>query len=124
VLARNGALASMSRKGNCYDNAAMEAFFSTLKLELIYRQEPGSPEQTSRQVFQYLETFYNPRRRHSSLGYLSPAEFEAQPSPGTQAVVPDGDRAAPSPSRAPLGPGLGACEGAPSGDTAGRVLST
>lgn len=73
------AIASMSRKGNCYDNAAMEAFWSTLKLELVYRQpeEFATPEQAHPALFDYIEVFYNRQRLHTALGYRSPAEFEA-----------------------------------------------
>jgi len=73
------AIASMSRKGNCYDNAVMEAFWSTLKLELIYRQ-PAKGFQTHDQaraaIFGYIEVFYNRQRLHSSLGYQTPMAFE------------------------------------------------
>jgi putative transposase len=73
------AVASMSRKGNCYDNAAMEAFWSTLKMELIYRREEefATPAEARAALFHYIEIFYNRQRLHSSLGYQSPAEFEA-----------------------------------------------
>ena len=67
---------SMSRKGNCWDNAVVESFFSTLKTELVYRSSFITRDQARSAVFDYVETFYNPKRRHSSLGYLSPAEFE------------------------------------------------
>lgn len=72
------AIASMSRKGNCYDNAVMEAFWSTLKLELIYRQEQEFVTRTAarRALFDYIEVFYNRQRLHSALGYQSPAAFE------------------------------------------------
>jgi transposase InsO family protein len=71
------AIASMSRKGNCYDNAVMEAFWSTLKLELIYRRETfSSTEQARQSLFEYIEVFYNRQRLHSALGYQSPAAFE------------------------------------------------
>jgi putative transposase len=69
-----GVTCSMSRTGDCYDNAVMEAFFSRLKIELADRFE--SAEQAKRELFDYLEGFYNPRRRHSTLGYVSPAVFE------------------------------------------------
>jgi len=69
-------VASMSRKGNCYDNAAMEAFWSTLKLELIYRRQFQNCTQVRHAVFDYVETFYNRKRLHSSLGYQTPADFE------------------------------------------------
>lgn len=72
------AIASMSRQGNCYDNAIMEAFWSTLKLELIYRQpeEFATRQQAHAAIFDYIEVFYNRQRLHSSLGYRSPAQFE------------------------------------------------
>ena len=71
------AIASMSRKANCYDNAAMKAFWSTLKMELIYRQEEfATPEQARAALFDYIEVFYNRQRLHSALGYQSPADFE------------------------------------------------
>lgn len=70
-------VASMSRKANCYDNAAMEAFWSTLKLELIYRRVFQDAAQVRQALFDYVEVFYNRQRLHSSLGYRSPADFEA-----------------------------------------------
>jgi len=78
ALALAQAVPSMSRKGNCYDNAAMEAFWSTLKLELVYRQEQGfATHQAARQaLFEYIEVFYNRQRLHSALGYQSPVAFE------------------------------------------------
>jgi putative transposase len=78
ALAQAGLLASMSRKGNCYDNAAMESFWSTLKLELIYRRDFQGPRQARSEIFDYIETFYNTQRAHSALGYLSPIDFETQ----------------------------------------------
>jgi len=69
-------VASMSRKANCYDNAAMEAFWSTLKLELIYRRAFQDAIQVRQALFDYVEVFYNRQRLHSSLGYRSPARFE------------------------------------------------
>jgi transposase InsO family protein len=71
-----GITCSMSRTGNCYDNAVMEAFFSRLKIELADRFE--TLEHARRELFTYLEGFYNTQRRHSTLGYVSPAVFEAQ----------------------------------------------
>jgi transposase InsO family protein len=65
---------SMSRRGNCYDNAVMEAFFSSLKTELADRFESG--DVAKRELFDYIEVFYNQRRRHSTIGYMSPATFE------------------------------------------------
>lgn len=71
---------SMSRAGNCYDNAAMESFWSTLKTETgLDESMPASRRHAELAVFDYIETFYNPTRRHSSLGYLSPVAFENQP---------------------------------------------
>ena len=64
----------MSRRGNCFDNAAMESWFSTLKAEL--GEHFTNPTETKNQLFDYVEVFYNQQRRHSTLGYLSPAEFE------------------------------------------------
>lgn len=121
VLEHNGLTASMSRKANCYDNAAMEAFFSSFKQELIYRCPPGSPAQTERAVFDYIETFYNPHRLHSSLGYVSPAQFEARCcQPDGQARVRAGDGAVWNPSEATFRSGFKTCEGAPARALADR----
>jgi putative transposase len=76
ALAGAGLVASMSRKANCYDNATMEAFWSTLKLELVYRHEFGDAGQLRQALFDYIEVFYNRQRRHSALDYLTPADFE------------------------------------------------
>jgi putative transposase len=76
ALASRGIQCSMSRKGNCWDNAVVESFFSTLKLELIYLTDLPTRHQARLEIFEYLEVFYNRRRRHSSLGYLSPMEYE------------------------------------------------
>ena len=67
---------SMSRKANCWDNAPVESFFSTLKHELVYRTSFASHDAARTALFQYIEDFYNRRRLHSSLGYLSPVEYE------------------------------------------------
>jgi transposase InsO family protein len=81
ALATAGLVCSMSRRGNCYDNAAMESFWSTLKTETGLDQTvPVSRRAADLIVFDYIETFYNPTRRHSSLGYLSPVAFEKQPT--------------------------------------------
>jgi putative transposase len=72
------AIASMSRKGNCYDNAAMESFWSTLKQELIYRRHFKTRDEARQAIFDFIEVFYNRRRLHSSLGYRSPVDFETQ----------------------------------------------
>lgn len=67
---------SMSRKGNCWDNAPMESFFSRLKVELIYAECFESIAVAKSAIFEYIEVFYNRKRRHSALGYLSPVEYE------------------------------------------------
>jgi putative transposase len=68
----------MSRSGNCWDNAAMESFFSSLKTERIRGQIYRTRDQARSDVFDYVERFYNPTRRHSTLGYLSPMQYEEQ----------------------------------------------
>ena len=69
----------MSRAGNCYDNAAMESFWSTLKTDTgLDTAIPASRRHAELAVFDYIETFYNPRRRHSSIGFISPVAFEKQ----------------------------------------------
>jgi len=77
ALAAAAMVASMSRKATCYDNATMESFWSTLKLELIYRQQFANAAQVRQAVFEYIEVFYNRQRLHSALGYHTPADFEA-----------------------------------------------
>jgi len=76
ALEQAQAIRSMSRAGNCYDNAAMESFWSTLKLELVYRLHTAAHAQLHAQLFDYIEVFYNRQRLHSSLNYLSPVDFE------------------------------------------------
>lgn len=80
-LERSGLVASMSRRGDCYDNAPMESFWSSYKRELVL-QQPGKMfttiEQAKSQTFKYIELFYNRTRRHSAIGYLSPEAFEAK----------------------------------------------
>jgi putative transposase len=76
LLAAYGIRGSMSRRGDCWDNAVAESFFASLKLELIYQVRWPSRAAARTALFEYLELFYNRQRRHSSLGYLSPAEFE------------------------------------------------
>jgi transposase InsO family protein len=78
LLAGHGITASMSRTGNCYDNAVAESFFGTLKCELVHRTHYRTRKEASTSIFQWIECWYNRRRRHSSLGYLSPEAFEAQ----------------------------------------------
>ena len=76
LMADNGVTCSMSRSGNVWDNAAMESFFSSLKTERIGTKVYRSRDQARADVFDYIERFYNPVRRHSTIGYLSPVEFE------------------------------------------------
>ena len=68
----------MSRKGNCYDNAVQESFYHTLKTELVHHEHYGTRAQARANVFEYIEVFYNRQRLHSSLGYMSPLQFENQ----------------------------------------------
>jgi putative transposase len=69
---------SMSGKGDCWDNAAMESFWATLKTELVYREHYATRAQAQQSIFEYIEVFYNRQRLHSALGYVSPAAFEAR----------------------------------------------
>jgi transposase InsO family protein len=78
LLAKHGIAASMSRPGNCYDNAVVESFFGTLKTELVHRVRYATRDQARAKVFEWIECWYNRRRRHSSLGYVSPETFEAR----------------------------------------------
>ncbi len=71
-----GIAQSMGSRGDCYDNAVAESFFATLKKELIHRRSWPEKAELRTEVFDYIETFYNRERRHSTLGYLSPREFE------------------------------------------------
>ncbi len=77
ALARHGCIASMSRRGNCYDNATMEAFWSTLKHELIYRRRFATRDEATTAIFDYIESFYNRTRLHSALGFKSPLAYES-----------------------------------------------
>jgi transposase InsO family protein len=77
MLAEHGMERSMSRTGNCYDNAVMESFFSTLKTELIYHEHYATHAEARRSIFEYIEVFYNRQRRHSAIRYKSPEAFEA-----------------------------------------------
>ena len=79
-LQAHGLVPSMSRKGNCYDNAAMEAFWSTLKREVLDQSPTWSKDRVRRELFEYIEATYNRSRLHSSLGYQSPVDFEKQNS--------------------------------------------
>lgn len=76
LLEANGFRCSMSRKGNCWDNAVVESFFATLKTELVAGQRFRSRAEARAAVFEYIEVWYNRKRRHSALGYLSPAAYE------------------------------------------------
>jgi transposase InsO family protein len=76
LLKQYGIRVSMSRKGNCYDNAMMESFFGTLKEEYVERHSYHTRREARTGIFSYIETFYNRKRRHSSLGYVSPLVFE------------------------------------------------
>ena len=78
LLATHGVTVSMSRKGNCWDNACIESFFGTLTRELVYHRHYATREDATRDSFEYIEVFYNRQRRHSTLGYHSPAEYEAR----------------------------------------------
>ena len=76
LLAKHGIECSMSRRGDCWDNAPMESFFASLKKELIHDADFATRAEARAAVFEYIEVFYNGQRRHSSLGYLSPREYE------------------------------------------------
>jgi len=76
ALARYGFQVSMRRKGNCWDNAVSESFVSTIKTELIHQRCFATRNEARQAIFEYIEVFYNRQRRHSSLGYLSPLQFE------------------------------------------------
>lgn len=78
ALEKHGLTCSMSRKGNCWDNAVMESFFSRLKVELIYAENYKKVEEARAGIFEYIEMFYNRIRRHSAIGYISPNEYEQQ----------------------------------------------
>jgi len=75
-LRRRGIVCSMSRKGDCWDNAVMESFFATLKRELVHRHQFVTRAQAIAAIFEYIEVFHNRQRLHSRLGYLSPEQFE------------------------------------------------
>jgi transposase InsO family protein len=76
LLKKNDFIQSMSGKGNCYDNAVMESFFKTLKMELVYWEQYATRDAARKSIFEYIETYYNTKRMHSSLNYMSPQEFE------------------------------------------------
>ena len=78
VLAAAGIICSMSRRGNCWDNAVAESFFATIKVELVHDATWQTRAAARAELFEYIEVFYNGQRRHSSLGYLSLRAFEQQ----------------------------------------------
>jgi len=78
ILIQNEFVGSMSKKGDCWDNAVAESFFHTLKVELIHRMKFRTRDEAKRKIFEYVEMYYNRKRAHSTLGYLSPAEYERQ----------------------------------------------
>jgi transposase InsO family protein len=80
-LKANDLICSMSRKGECLDNAVAESFFGTLKTELVDHEDYLNKQDAKQSIFEYIEVFYNGRRRHSYLGYISPAEFEERCAP-------------------------------------------
>ena len=75
-LTEHGIVCSMSRKGNCWDNAPMESFFHTLKTELVHHRDYQTRDEARHDIFEFVEVFYNHQRSHSTLGYLSPVQFE------------------------------------------------
>lgn len=77
-LAAHGMIASMSGKGDCYDNAVAESFFATLEFELLRKNDWHTQDEARRAIFRYIELWYNRKRRHSTLGYVSPAAYETQ----------------------------------------------
>jgi putative transposase len=76
LLARHGITCSMSRRADCWDNSPMESFFASLKKELVHHEDYRTREEAQASIFEYIEVFYNRKRRHSTLGYQSPAEYE------------------------------------------------
>jgi transposase InsO family protein len=86
LLADHGARSSVGRPGTCYDNAAAESFFATLKTELLHRASWPTQQHARSAIFYYLEGFYNRQRRHSTLGFRSPADFEADHRAATLAA--------------------------------------
>lgn len=78
LLAHHGMRVSMSRKGNCYDNAPVESFFGTLKTELVHHRRYGTRAEAAREMAEYIDLFYNRQRRQARLGYLSPAAYTQQ----------------------------------------------
>ncbi len=77
IISRQGLRCSMGRRATCYDNAACESFFHTLKVELVYQQRFRTREDARTAIFEYIETYYNRKRRHSAIDYQTPEAFEA-----------------------------------------------
>jgi len=80
TIQENGFVCSMSRKGNCWDNAPSESFFHTLKTELVHHRRYKTREEAKQDIFEYIEVFYNRQRRHSTIGYKAPLQFESEQS--------------------------------------------
>ena len=78
LLGEHGITTSMSRTGNCWDKACVEGFFGALTRELVYHRDYATGEDATQDIFEYIEVFYNRKRRHSTFGYDSPAEYEAK----------------------------------------------
>ena len=76
LLSDNSFICSMSRRGNCWDNAVAESFFHTLKTELTYHEDFETRDEAQQAIFKYIEAYYNPKRKHSSNGYMAPLEYE------------------------------------------------
>ena len=92
LLQKHGFLVSMSRKGCCYDNAIVETFFKSLKAELIWRKPWLTRRACEIAIFQYINGFYNPRRRHSALNWISPLAFNEKQHKGAVSPEPSRDR--------------------------------
>ena len=78
MLRQHDLVCSMSGKGNCYDNACVESFFHSMKIEAVHGERFTTRQAIRQDVFEYIETFYNTIRQHSTLGYISPETFEAR----------------------------------------------
>jgi putative transposase len=87
MLKANGIVCSMSRKGDCWDNACMESFFGSFKMEWMRGKRYSDFEEAKKDIFKYVEMFYNRKRRHASLGYVSPADYEATSENGRKQVA-------------------------------------
>jgi hypothetical protein len=87
LLAQHGIACSISRRANCWDNVPMESFFASLKKELVHDADFATRAEARAAIFEYIEVFYNSKRRHSSLGYVSPAEYELSEYPLTSCLL-------------------------------------